>query len=333
MKSNIIPDDYLITLNKIKEKIKAAQIKSAIYVNTELISLYWNIGKIISEKQKNSNWGDSVILELSKDLSREFPNMRGFSRTNLFNIRKFYLFYFSQNNEKVQQLVGQLPWGHNILIINKIKNHSEAQFYITETLKNNWSRNVLLNQIDNNLYHRSNKVINNFNNTLPKIQSELAIQTIKDPSIFDFLDITSKSKERQLENQLIENITKFLLELGTGFAYVGRQYHLEVENEDFYIDLLFYHLKLRCFVAIELKTGKFKPEYVGKLNFYLSALDRIKDSQDNPAIGLILCKEKNKIIVEYTLENISKPIGVSQYKFSKEIIKNLPTKEELRKLI
>lgn len=330
--TSIIDKNYIITLNKIKEIIKKSQIKATISVNKELIRLYWNIGQIIVEKQKISNWGDSVISILSKDLRDEFPNMKGFSRSNLFNMRKFYL-YYSCFDLKVQQLVGQLPWGHNIILIDKIKNKNEIEFYIFETLKNNWSRNTLLNQIENNLFQRSGKVINNFNKTLPKLQSDLAIQTIKDPYIFDFLDISNKAKERDIENKLVDNITKFLLELGVGFSYVGKQYCLEIEGEDFYLDLLFYHLKLRCFIVVELKSGRFKPEYIGKLNFYLSAVDKLKHKTDNSSIGLLLCKEKNKIIVEYSLKGISKPIGVSQYKFTNRLSKSLPTKEELEKII
>ena len=330
--TSIIDNDYFIILDEIKEKIRNSQIKATISVNAELIKLYLNIGKIIVDKQKTSNWGDSIISILSKDLMNEFPDMKGFSRSNLFNMRKFYLSY-CLFEPKVQQLVGQLPWGHNIILIDKIKNKTEIKFYILEAIKNNWSRNTLINQIENNLFQRSGKVINNFNKTLPKIQSDLAVQTIKDPYIFDFLEISNKAKEKDIEDKLVNNITKFLLELGVGFSYVGKQYHLEVENEDFYIDLLFYHLRLRCFIAIELKSGRFKPEYVGKLNFYLSALDRLKHKNDNSSIGLLLCKEKNKIIAEYSLKDISKPIGVSQYKLSKKLSKVLPTKEELEKII
>jgi predicted nuclease of restriction endonuclease-like (RecB) superfamily len=330
--TSIIDNDYFITLNEIKEKIRNSQIKATISVNKELIKLYLNIGKIIVDKQKNSNWGDSIISILSKDLMSEFPNMKGFSRSNLFNMRKFYLCY-SSFDLKVQQLVGQLPWGHNIILIDKIKNKTEIEFYVSETIRNNWSRNTLINQIENNLFQRSGKVISNFNKTLPKSQSDLAVQTIKDPYIFDFLEISNKAKEIEIENKLVDNITKFLLELGVGFSYVGKQYHLEVESEDFYIDLLFYHLKLRCFIAIELKSGRFKPEYIGKLNFYLSALDKLKHKNDNSSIGLLLCKEKNKIVAEYSLKDISKPIGVSQYKLSRKLLKSLPTEEELEKII
>lgn len=328
----IINNDYFITLNEIKKRIRSSQIKATISVNTELIKLYLTIGKIIVDKQKTTNWGDSIISVLSKDLTNEFPTMKGFSRSNLFNMRRFYLSYCLFDS-KVQQLVGQIPWGHNIILIDKIKNKTEIEFYISEIVQNNWSRNTLINHIENNLFQRAGKVINNFNKTLPKSQSDLAIQTIKDPYIFDFLEISNKSKEREVENKLVNNITKFLLELGVGFAYVGKQYHLEVENEDFYIDLLFYHLKLRCFIAIELKSGKFKPEYVGKLNFYLSALDKLKHKNDNSSIGLLLCKEKNKIIAEYSLKDISKPIGVSQYKLSRKLSKSLPTEEVLKKII
>lgn len=319
-----LPDKgYMAILREIKEKIQHAQIKATLSVNKELISLYWEIGKIINEKQKQSRYGDSIVELLAGDLIREFPNMKGFSRTNLFNIRQWHSFY-AKGDEKVQQLVGQLPWGHNVIIVNRIKDHSEAAFYLHETIKHNWSRNTLTHQIENRLYQRKGKVTNNFNLTLPKPQSDLANLTLKDPYIFDFLTLSPNMQEKEIEDELTKHITKFLLELGAGFSFVGKQFHLEIAKQDFYIDLLFYHLYLRCYVAIELKTGEFKPEYVGKINFYLSALDNTKHQSDNPSIGLILCKSKNKIIAEYALRGLTKPIGVSEYKL-------LPSIKEIEK--
>lgn len=325
--------EYLSLLAEIKNKVKSAQIKAAISVNRELLRLYWEIGRAIAEKQKKGKWGDSIVDALAVDLRKEFPEMKGFSRANLFNIRQWHLFY-SRFDEKVQQLVGQLPWGHNIVIINKAKDADEALFYVKEAIANNWSRNVLVHQIESGLFRRKGKITSNFELTLPKSQSDLARQTLKDPYVFDFLSLTKEMQERELEQQLTKHITQFLLELGAGFSFVGHQYPLEIGKEDYLIDLLFYHLKLRCYIAIELKTGEFKPEYVGKLNFYLSALDKlVREPSDNPSIGIILCKSKNKVVVEYALSNMNKPIGVSEYKIAKSIPeklkKSLPSVEEL----
>ena len=326
---------YLALLSEIKSKVKAAHIKAAVSINKELISLYWEIGKIITKKQKEGKYGDSIVEMLAIDLSREFPTMKGFSRTNLFNIRQWHLFY-AEAVPKVQQLVGQLPWGHNVLIINKIKDINEAIFYLSEAIENNWSRNVLAHHIELDLFQRKGQLNHNFKTALPKPQLDLAIQTLKDPYIFDFLTIGKDAQEKEIENELIKHLTKFLLELGAGFSYVGSQYHLEVGNDDFYIDLLFYHLKLRCFIVIELKAGDFKPEYAGKINFYLNAVDNtLKHDSDNPSIGLILCKKKNKIVAEYALKNIVKPIGVSEYKLTREIKgklkSSLPTIDDIER--
>jgi len=261
--------------------------------------------------------------------------MKGFSRANIFNIRQWYL-YYSATGEKVQQLVRQLPWGHNLVIIHKIKDPTEAVFYLTETVRNNWSRNVLIHQIESGLYSRKGKVLHNFEATLPAPQSDLARQTLKDPYVFDFLSLGEEAQEREIEKELTKHITKFLLELGAGFSFVGSQYPLEISGNDYYIDLLFYHLKLRCFVIIELKAGEFKPEYAGKLNFYLSAVDKtLKQEGDKPSIGIILCKTRDKVIAEYALKDMSKPMGVSEYKIVRAIPKklktSLPTIDELEK--
>ena len=333
--------EYLEWVKELKEKVRLAQIKAAVKVNSTLLRFYWELGSEIVEKQKNSNWGDGFIKQLSKDLTSEFPEMKGFSYSNIKYIRQWYLFW-SQAKIKSQQLVGeleellifQIPWGHNIVIISKTNSIEEALFYAQKTIENGWSRNVLIHQIESGLFERSGKAIANFKKVLPALQSDLAQQTLKDPYNFDFLIMREKYNERELENALIKNITDFLLELGSGFSYVGKQYKLTVDNEDFYIDLLFYNIKLHSYVVIELKTGKFKPEYAGKLNFYISAVDNIlKSEKDNPTIGLIICKEKKRTVVEYALNDIEKPMGVSEYKLTKLLPEkyklSLPSIEEI----
>lgn len=328
-------DDYRNLIADLKHRIQAAQIKAAVTVNTQLIALYWDIGKQIAEKQQASGWGDAVIEQIAKDLSREFQNMKGFSRANLYRMTRFYVFYANQE-EFVAQAVRQIPWGHNILIFQQIKDHSKALWYVRKTVENGWSRNVLAHQIDSRLYERQAEKprIDNFTERLPAPQSDLARETLKDPYVFDFLSVGDEAHERELETALVERITRFMLELGKGFAFVGRQYHLEVGGEDFYIDLLFYHLRLHCYVAIELKTGPFKPEYTGKLNFYLTALDeQVKMQEDGPSIGLILCRDRNNVIAEYALRDVNKPIGISRYALAatlpEELRASFPTVEEV----
>ena len=321
-------NEYIQLLRQLKDKIRSTQIKASIAVNSVLIEFYWELGKIIYEKQ--TVWGSKFLENLSKDLQKEF-DIKGLSVRNLKYCRQFYEFYI---NSIGQQPVAQIPWGHNILIFSKSNTIDEAKFYIEQTIENNWSRNILDLQIKSNLYKRQGKSITNFKNTLPAPFSELAEQTLKDPYVFDFLTLTTKAKERDVEKQLIQHITKFLLELGKGFAFIGNQYHLEVANEDYYIDLLFYHVHLKYYVVIELKTTKFIPEYAGKLNFYLSAVDDlIKKDDDKPTIGILLCKDKNNLGVEYALRDINKPIGVSEFKFietlPQEIESSLPTVEEI----
>ena len=261
--------DYIEWLNNIKSKIRITQIKAALSANSELIRLYWGIGKDIFEKQEIQGWGNSIVENLSKDLKSEFPNTKGFSRRNLFYMKKFYDFY-KNDFEKVQRLVAQIPWGHNILIISKSQTSDEAIFYLNETLENNWSRDILDMQIESDLYERKGKAITNFSQSLPQPNSDLANQSLKDPYLFDFLTLKKDVDEKSIEEQLTKHITHFLLELGKGFAFIGRQYHLEIGKKDYYIDLLFYHTKLRCYVVIELKAKEFKAEYAGKLNFYLT---------------------------------------------------------------
>jgi predicted nuclease of restriction endonuclease-like (RecB) superfamily len=351
--------DYLDWIEDLKGRIRTAQIKASIAVNKEMMMLYWDIGKSIVEKQDQFSWGSKIVEQMAKDLKRELPDTNGFSRTNLFAMRKFYLFYKDTNlvqqlggqientssntqNELVQQLVGHLsknsilckiPWGQHIVILNKCQDTEEALFYIAQTIQNNWSRNVLKIQIDSKLIERQGKALNNFELTLPKLQSDLAKETLKDPYKFDFLTLESNVQELELEKQLTENITKFLLELGKGFAFVGRQFPLQVGDKERKLDLLFYHLKMHCYIVIDLKMGEFEPEYAGKMSYYLSVVDKLlKTEQDNPTIGIILCKSKEALEVEFALQDINKPMGISEFTFNelpKNVQNNMPTVEEL----
>ena len=327
--------DYLKIVDRIKSDIKSAQYKAVVSANRELITLYWNIGQVINTHKE---WGNKFIDNLSNDIKLEFPDSSGYSVRNLKYMAKFSETY--PDFQIVQQAVAQLPWTHNLVLIEKVKHPDIRMWYIEQCSENNWSRNVLTHQIESKLYERqviANKV-SNFETRLADPQSELAIQTMKDPYIFDFIPFKADIIEKDIEDALIKNITKLLLELGSGFAFIGNQYHLEVGGDDFYIDLLFYHIKLRCYVVIELKTGDFKPEYAGKLNFYLSSVDGIlKSEQDNPSIGLLLCKSKNNVVAEYALKDMSKPIGVSEYKITgnlpKELENVLPSIEDIQNRI
>jgi len=327
---------YSIWLKELKQKVRLVQIKAAVKVNSELLQFYWGLGQDIVDKQRNAKWGDGFLKQLSIDLSSEFPDMKGFSKRNLELIRQWYVFYSQKNliaKQAVSQLV-QIPWGHNIAIISKCKNLYEALFYIQKTIQNNWSRSVLTHHIESNLFKREGKAITNFKATLPEPQSDLARETLKDPYSFDFLALTERHNEKELENALVNHVTKFLLELGAGFSYMGRQYKLEIEGDEFFIDLLFYHVELHCYVVVELKTVKFKPEFAGKLNFYISAVDDIlKSKRDNPSIGILICKSKKNTVVEYALKDVHKPIGVSEYIITKnlpeEFKSSLPSIEEI----
>lgn len=318
---SLIPNEYRIFFQEIKEKISASQVKAAIAVNRELITLYWEIGSRVHLKQMSEGWGAKTIEKLAKDLKSTFPNMQGFSITNLKYMVQFAKVY--QDFSISQQVVGQIPWGHNILLLQRLKTIEERLWYAQKTLENGWSRNVLLHWLESNLHKREGKAITNFQATLPSPQSELAHQTLKDPYCFDFLALKDSHNEQELESGLLDHVQKFLLELGAGFSFVGRQIHLEVGDQDFYIDLLFYHYKLRCFIVVDLKATEFKPEFAGKMNFYLSAVDdKMKQVEDKPTIGLLLCKGKNKVIAEYALRDINKPIGISQYEA--KILESLP---------
>ncbi len=320
-------------LRELKSRIRSAQVRAALAVNSELVLLYWQIGRDILNRQKNEGWGAKVIEKLAVDLRAEFTEMKGFSRANLMYMRSFAAAWDTE--EIVQRLVGQIPWGQNITIITMLKNRIEREWYARKIIEHGWSRPVLVHQIESGLIHRQGKAVTNFEATLPVPQSELANEILKDPYNFDFLTVGEKAHERDIEQELVRHITKFLLELGAGFSFVGKQYPLEVNGDDFYIDLLFYHLKLRCYVVIELKATSFKPEHAGKLNFYLSAVDaQLRHESDNPSIGLILCKDnKNRLVAEYALKDISKPVGISEYQLVAAIPENLkgslPTIEEL----
>ncbi|MCK4978947.1 MAG: DUF1016 family protein [Candidatus Delongbacteria bacterium] len=355
MKEIVNNEEYLSWLTEIKNKIRSVQIKVSFRVNSELINFYWELGKEIVEKQSLSNWGDGLLSVLSKDLSYDFSAMKGFSLTNLKYIRKWYQFF--EQGIKSQQAVDQLdksssakpilekgqqavdlltsiPWGHNIAIMINCKVECVQKSGVRNTIEYGWSRSVLIHQIESDLFRREGKAITNFSNTLSLPESDLAEQVIKDPYIFDFLTLTKKHNELELEKNLVDHITKFLLELGAGFAYVGRQLPIRVGKRDFIIDLLFYHLKLHCYVVIELKTIEFEPEHAGKLNFYIKAVDmQYKSRDDKSTIGILLCKSKDKMVAEYSLTDIKKPIGISEYKLTHilpaEFKSELPSVKEI----
>lgn len=366
--------DYKNWISEVKLKVRSSQIKAAMAVNSALIIFYWELGKMLSDKISQSKWGDKIIENVSKDLKKEFPEMKGFSVTNLKYSKRFYEYFqlspqvvgelkninfqidlqFATQLQSVEKekdifsqqlvdefalaiisnIVSQIPWGHITIIITKIKDIKEALFYIEKTKENNWSRDTLSLQIKSNLYQRKGVAITNFSHTLPEPFSDLAQQTLKDPYVFDFLQLSETFIEKDIENQLVNHIRQFLLELGKGFAFVGQQYHLEIAEKDYYLDLLFYHIKLKCYVIIELKNTSFMPEYAGKLNFYLSAVDSIlKEKEDKPSIGILLCRDKNNIEAEFALRDINKPIGVSEFELTQTLPENLqsslPSIEEL----
>ncbi len=325
----------LTTIEQVKREIKSAQYRAALHINADLVLLYHSIGCVINEHKE---WGNKFIDNLAADLHIEFPDSKGYSVRNLKYMAKFALTY--PDREFVQQAVAQIPWGHNIVLLDKISDPDEKIWYGEECQKNGWSRSVLVHQIESRLYQRQvlAEKVSNFESRLPAPHSELAVQTMKDPYVFDFIPFREDMVERDIEDALVRDVTKLLLELGTGFAFLGNQYHLNVGGDDFYIDLLFYNLNLRSYVVIELKTGEFKPEYAGQLNFYLSAVDgMLKKQQDNPTIGLLLCKSKNNLVAEYSLKDMSKPIGVSEYRVTShlpaELEAQLPSVEDIQKRI
>jgi len=329
---------YRQWLQTLKQRVKQSQQKAALSVNSELIQLYWQLGADIAERQQNATWGDKFLAQLSQDLCSEFPDIKGFSYQNLKYIRQWHTFY--RQGEIAKQVVSQLsqiPWGHNIQIVSKTQTLEEARYYVQHTLAHGWSRNVLVHQIESGLFQREGQAQHNFQHSLPKAQSDLAAQTLKDPYIFDFLTLSKQHSERELEQSLVENITQFLLELGAGFAYLGKQYPIQVCERDFYIDLLFYHTRLHCYIVVELKVGEFEPEHSGKLNFYIKTVDeQLCKTGDAPTIGLLLCKSKDKIVAEYALSDIQKPMGISEYRLTHtlpdELKDSLPSIETLEKL-
>ena len=329
-----VPEGYAHWLEELKGRIHTAQQRAVLAVNRELVLLYWQIGCDILQRQAAQGWGSKVIERLAHDLRVAFPGMKGFSRANLMYMRAFAEAW--PDAEIVQQAVGQLPWGHNLVLLTKLKTQDMRLAYAQAAIEHGWSRNTLNIHIETRRLERSGQAITNFVERLPMPGSDLAQQSLKDPYLFDFLDVGSEADEREIESALVKHITQFLLELGAGFAFVGRQVHLEVGGDDFFIDLLFYHLKLRCYVVIELKAEKFKPEHLGQLSFYITAVDRqVKAEQDAPTIGLLLCKSKNEVVAEYALGDKTQPMGVAEYKLleslPKELQTNLPSIEQIER--
>jgi len=318
------PSGYNDWLVDLKSRIHNTQQRATLAVNRELVGLYWHIGTDILQRQVQQGWGAKVIDRLAHDLRTAFPEMKGFSRANLMYMRAFAEAW--PDPAIVQQAVGQLPWGHNLVLLSKLKNSEQRLAYAQRAIEHGWSRNMLNIHIEQRLLEREGKAITNFVQRLPNPQSDLARQSLKDPYRLDFLGLGKEAGERDIENALVQHITQFLLELGAGFAYVGRQVHLEVDGDDFFIDLLFYHLKLRCYVVIEIKAGKFKPEHLGQLSFYMTAVDaQVKAEQDAPTIGLLLCKSKNKVVAEYALRENSRPMGIAEYQLIESLPENLQT--------
>jgi predicted nuclease of restriction endonuclease-like (RecB) superfamily len=323
-----LPENYEAFVRGLKERIRTAQVRAALAVNKELVMLYWQIGREILQRQEQEGWGAKVIEQLSKDLKREFPDVTGFSRTNLLYMRAFAEAY--PEEQFVQQVVGQIPWGHNVRLLDMVKSPEERLWYAQQTIENGWSRNVLVLQIETGLIHRSGQAVTNFSRTLPSPQSDLAQSLLKDPYNLEFLTISKDAQERELERALVNHIRDFLLELGMGFAFLGNQYPIEVDGREFRLDLLFYHVKLHCYIVVELKMGEFEPEHSGKMNFYVAAVDNIlRSPNDNRTIGIILCRSKSKTIVEYSLQGMEGPIGVSAFTLPAPLNENLPTVEQL----
>jgi predicted nuclease of restriction endonuclease-like (RecB) superfamily len=347
---------YSQFLDEIKKRIRQAQTRAVLSANAEMILMYWDIGRMIDERQRLEGWGAAIIPRLSRDIRNELPDVKGFSERNIGYMIRFTREYpdlkilqpsvaknitqdkitseIGDSNTSIYSMLLSIPWAHNILLMEKIKEISVRKWYIQKTIENGWSRDVLRLMISNNAFKRQGKAVSNFNIALPSPQSDLVQQALKDPYVFDFLTLTEPFQERELETGLMRHLQKFLVELGQGFAFVGKQYHLVIGDEDFYVDLLFYHLKLRCFIVIDLKKGDFRPEYAGKMNFYCSAVDDLLiHESDNPTIGLILCQKKNRIVAEYTLRGFHKPIGISEYELTRslpeDLKSSLPSIEEI----
>ncbi len=325
-------DGYADLLRDVKERVRSAQRRAAAAVNSQLVLLYWSIGRLILARQDRQGWGAKVIERLSEDLRREFPDMKGLSARNLRYMRAFAEAW--PDEAIMQQVVAQLPWGHNVRLLDYANTPSEREWYARAAIENGWSRNVLVHQIESGLYARQGKAVTNFRRALPAPESDLAAQMLKDPYNFDFLTLADDARERDLQRGLLQHLRDFLLELGVGFAFVGSQVHIEVGGEDYYLDLLFYHLRLRRFVVVELKLGSFQPEFVGKLNFYLSAADDIlRHPDDGPSIGILLCRTQNRVVAEYAMRDLQKPLGVATYQLRDalpdSVQASLPSIEEL----
>jgi predicted nuclease of restriction endonuclease-like (RecB) superfamily len=338
MPKEIMNGEYKHFLTEIKSNINSSRISAAKKINYEQITLYMKIGGLITKNQEKNDWGKAIVEKLSRDLKKEFPSRSGFSARNLWDMRRFYLEY--KDNPILRQLVAEIPWGHNLLIMNKIKDEKEKEYYIKNTIENGWTRNVLNLQIKSNAYQRQvlSTKTHNFNETLPKVMAEQADKTLKDVYMLDFLGITEPVLEREIENKMLEKVKETILELGYGFAFMGNQYKVSTETKDYFIDLLFYHRKLKCLVAFELKIGEFKAEYAGKMNLYLNLLDdKVRQPDEKNSIGIVLCAEKDSFEVEYALRGMEKPIGVAEYKLTRELPSELkgalPSREELEKEI
>ena len=352
-----VSDDRAL-LTDIKARIRVSQIKASLSVNRELIRLYWDIGGLIVSRQRAEGWGKSVVEKLASDVQRAFPGIEGFSPRNIWHMRSFHIAWargdvlpaevvskgrkkparavVELENQFLPRAVAEIPWGHNVTLLEKLSNTGQRLWYAEQATENGWSRSMLEHWIESDLYSRHGKAVTNFKTTLPRPQSDLANEIVRDPYNFEFLTLRDQAAERELEDGLLAHIRRFLIELGAGFAFVGQQVHLPVDGEDFYIDLLFYHLKLRCYVVIEIKTTPFKPEYAGKMNFYLAAVDdQLRHPEDKLSIGLILCKTRSRVIAEYALRNVSTPVGVARYttklmeSLPAELKDSLPSLEEI----
>ena len=329
----LINEDYKSFIGEIKDRIRSSQYEAMKAVNTTLINLYWGIGEEIYNQQQEKGWGKSIVEILAKELKKEFPDVQGFSERNLWNMRNFYVEYYNSN---LQPLVAEISWTKNIVIIEKCKESLKREFYIKMTKKYGWTKDVLINHIENKTYEKYLLNQTNFDKTLSEEYSNQAKLAVKDEYIFDLMELMDEHSERELENSLVNNMKAFLAEMGGNFTFINNQYHLDVGGQDFYIDLLLYHRVLKSLIAIELKIGEFKPEFAGKMQFYLTALDKqVRLEHENPSIGIIICKSKNNTVVEYALNNSDKPIGVSTYKISTSLpkqLKNLlPSPEEIKK--
>lgn len=343
---DLIPSGYYAFLNDLKNRIKVAQTTAIFAVNKELIRLYWEIGKSIVIKQKEMGWGKAIVQRVSQDIQNAFPGVSGFSPQNIWYMRSFYLAWTEEvielqqavgelDGENLPQVVGEIPWGHNLQLLAKLNDPVIRLWYARQSHVNGWSRAILVHQIQTKLYERQGQVLSNFEDTLPAPHSDLAQQALKDTYILDFITLSPAAREKDLQQALLLHIKSFLLELGRGFALYGENYHLVVSGQDYYLDLLFYHHQLRCFVVIDLKMDEFKPEHAGKMNFYLTAMDaQLKHSDDQPSIGLIICREKNRLVVEYALRDLKKPMGVAEWKVQltaslpAEYTGSLPSPEE-----